>query len=62
MLATFFGSLISGRIGGLYESLTPFDFWSLHAAIVGAGGVIFLVVGRRFAGAFGLKAPAKAQP
>ena len=55
MLATFFGSLISGRIGGLYESLTPFRFWSLHAAIVATGGVIFLGVGWRFAGAFGLK-------
>ncbi len=62
MLSTFFGSLISGRIGGLYERLTPFQFWSLHAAIVAAGGLIFLVIGWRFAGAFGLKAPAPAQP
>jgi POT family proton-dependent oligopeptide transporter len=62
MLATFFGSLISGRIGGLYESVTPAQFWSLHAAIVAAGGVIFLVIGWRFAGAYGLKAPASARP
>ncbi len=62
MLATFFGSLISGRIGGLYESLAPFQFWSLHAAIVAAGGVIFAVIGWRFAGAYGLKAPATSQP
>jgi POT family proton-dependent oligopeptide transporter len=62
MLSTFFGSLISGRIGGLYERLTPFQFWSLHAAIVAAGGVIFLLIGWRFAGAYGLKAPATARP
>jgi POT family proton-dependent oligopeptide transporter len=62
MLATFLGSLISGRIGGLYESLAPFQFWSLHAAIVATGGLIFLFVGWRFAGAYGLKARATAQP
>ncbi|THD61189.1 peptide MFS transporter [Phenylobacterium sp.] len=62
MLATFFGSLICGRIGGLYESLTPFRFWSLHAAIVAAGGVIFLTIGWRFAGAYGLKDRAPARP
>jgi POT family proton-dependent oligopeptide transporter len=62
MLSTFFGSLISGRIGGLYERLTPFQFWSLHAAIVASGGVIFLLIGWRFTGAFGLRVPASAQP
>lgn len=44
-LATFFGSVISGRLGGLYETLDPGRFWLLHAAIVGAGGIIFLVAG-----------------
>ncbi|HZZ31195.1 MAG TPA: peptide MFS transporter [Phenylobacterium sp.] len=62
MAATFFGSLISGRLGGLYESLTPAQFWSLHAAIVATGGMIFLVIGWRFAGAYGLTAPETAPP
>lgn len=44
-LAIFMGSVISGRLGGLYEILTPFQFWSLHAALVGAGGVLILIVG-----------------
>jgi POT family proton-dependent oligopeptide transporter len=62
MLATFFGSLISGRIGGFYEVMTAAQFWSLHATIVATGGLIFLVIGWRFAGAYGLKARAPARP
>lgn len=46
MLATFMGSVASGRLGGLYEVLTPARFWMLHAAIVGAGGIILLVLAR----------------
>jgi POT family proton-dependent oligopeptide transporter len=44
-LSTFVGSVISGRLGGLYEKLTAFEFWSLHATLVGLGGVAFLVIG-----------------
>lgn len=40
-----FGSFISGRLGGLYETLSPLQFWTLHAAIVGAGGVLMLLIG-----------------
>lgn len=46
--AIFVSSLVSGRLGGLYEALSPAAFWALHAAIVGAGGVYALV----FAGPF----------
>jgi POT family proton-dependent oligopeptide transporter len=45
-LAVTLGSLISGRLGGFYESLEPSQFWLIHAAIVGTGGVIFYVVGK----------------
>jgi POT family proton-dependent oligopeptide transporter len=62
MLATFFGSLIAGRIGGFYEVMAVGQFWSLHAAIVATGGLILLGIGWRFAGAFGLRAQAPAQP
>jgi POT family proton-dependent oligopeptide transporter len=44
-LSTFLGSVISGRLGGLYERLTAFQFWSLHAALVTLGGVMILMVG-----------------
>jgi len=43
-LSTFMGSVVSGRLGGLYEVWSPQRFWSLHAGIVAAGGVIFLAV------------------
>ncbi len=45
-LAIFVGSTASGRIGGLYGAMTPAAFWLLHAAIVGAGGVMFFVLAR----------------
>lgn len=44
-LAVSLGQIISGRLGGLYEHLTPDYFWGLHAAIVAAGGVLLLVAG-----------------
>jgi POT family proton-dependent oligopeptide transporter len=40
-LAIFAGSLISGRLGGLYESVSPMVFWGVHAGIVAAAGAIF---------------------
>ena len=40
------GSLISGRLGALYEQLSASDFWLIHAAIVGGAGLILLVVAR----------------
>ncbi len=45
-LAIFVGSTASGGIGGLYGQWSASDFWLLHAAIVGAGGVIFLLLAR----------------
>jgi POT family proton-dependent oligopeptide transporter len=46
-LSVFLGSVISGRLGGLYETLTASQFWSLHAALVGLGGVLMLLMGSR---------------
>lgn len=46
-LATvFFASVLSGRLGGLYEQITPVSFWLLHAAIVAGGGVAVIALGR----------------
>ncbi|HTT98265.1 MAG TPA: peptide MFS transporter [Rhizomicrobium sp.] len=46
-LSVFLGSVISGRIGGLYEKLDPALFWTLHAAIVCAGAGLILLIGTR---------------
>jgi proton-dependent oligopeptide transporter, POT family len=42
-LSIFAGSIISGRLGGLYERLSSAQFWNLHAAIVAAGGLLILL-------------------
>jgi len=38
--STFFGSLICGRIGGLYERWSSAQFWLLHAVLAAAGAAI----------------------
>ena len=43
-LATFAGSVISGRIGGLYETWSASGFWLLHAGIVAGAGVALWAV------------------
>lgn len=40
------GSLISGRLGALYEHVSASAFWLIHAAIVGGAGVILLLAAR----------------
>ena len=40
------GSLISGRLGGLYEQMSAANFWLMHAAIVTGAGIILLVFAR----------------
>lgn len=44
--AVFVANLVSGRLGGFYEALTPAQFWCLHAAVVGAGGVYALLLAK----------------
>ncbi len=44
-LNVFAGSVISGRIGGAYESVSPSTFWFIHAAVVAGGGIGLLCVG-----------------
>jgi POT family proton-dependent oligopeptide transporter len=43
--AVFAASLISGRIGGLYEQISPSRFWLIHAVVVGGGCVMILLCG-----------------
>lgn len=40
------GSLISGRLGGLYEKVSGAEFWLIHAAIVAFAGLAFLIIAR----------------
>ncbi len=49
-LSVSLGSVVSGRLGGLYEVLPAAQFWALHAAVVGAGGVLILAYGALFRG------------
>lgn len=44
-LSMFFGSIISGRLGGLYEHLSPALFWTIHASVAVAGGAVLWIIG-----------------
>ncbi len=44
VLATFVAQLITGNMGGFYESVSGFVFWSTTAAIVGGAGLTLLLV------------------
>ena len=46
MLSVTAGSLISGRLGSLYERVAASDFWLIHAAIVGGAGLILLLLAK----------------
>ena len=41
-LAVTIGSFASGRLGVLYERVSPLEFWSIHAGVVALGGVLLL--------------------
>ena len=48
-LTLFVANFMIGRIGTQYEKMTPTAFWSLHAAIGGAGGLLMVLFGRPLA-------------
>lgn len=41
-LSLFFAQIITGRMGGFYESVSPAVFWGVNAAIVGGAGLVML--------------------
>lgn len=53
IMAVFIGSIASGRLGGFYETMTPQNFWLLHAGIVGAGALILALLDRPLRRALG---------
>jgi POT family proton-dependent oligopeptide transporter len=56
-LSVTLGSLVSGRLGGLYETLDPAAFWLLHAAVVGVGGALFWIIGKSLGARYFSTAP-----
>ena len=46
-MSLFFANNLIGWIGTFYERMTPAQFWSLHAAIAAAGGILVLMLGKR---------------
>ena len=46
-MSLFISHLVSGRIGGLYERMSPIWFWTMHALIGAAGGLLVMAFGRR---------------
>jgi POT family proton-dependent oligopeptide transporter len=45
-LTLFVANNLIGRIGTYYEKMTPIGFWTLHAAIGAAGGIVMLIFAR----------------
>jgi POT family proton-dependent oligopeptide transporter len=45
-LTLFLSNTTIGRIGALYEQMTPTQFWLLHAVIAAMGGVLALLLAR----------------
>ncbi len=48
-LTLFVANNLIGRIGTFYEKMAPSAFWTLHAAIGGAGGLLMILFGRALA-------------
>jgi proton-dependent oligopeptide transporter, POT family len=46
-VSAFAGSTVSGRLGGLYERLSPMRFWLVHAGIVYCGGLLVMICAPR---------------
>jgi POT family proton-dependent oligopeptide transporter len=52
----FFGSIVSGWLGRFYGVTSGETFWGLHAAIVGAAGILFFLLRRPLQTALHVKA------
>jgi POT family proton-dependent oligopeptide transporter len=46
-MSLFVSNILIGWIGSFYEKMRPVEFWALHAAIAGSGGLLILFFGRR---------------
>ena len=46
-MSLFISNNLIGWIGGFYERMSPAQFWTLHATIATAGGLLVALFGRR---------------
>ena len=46
LLSLFVSNTLIGRLGGVYESMTPLAFWLMHAAIAATGALLATTAGR----------------
>ncbi|MEN2284203.1 peptide MFS transporter [Algoriphagus sp. SE2] len=46
-ISVFVANLAVGWLGGIYESMSPAEFWLMHAAIAAVGGVLILLFGKK---------------
>lgn len=51
-LSIFIGGMVSGWLGRFYEVLSPAQFWLLHAALVGSGALMVLLIRAPFSRLF----------
>jgi len=52
-MTIFVANIVIGWIGGLYETMSPMAFWTLHAAIGAGGGIAVALFGRSLARVLG---------
>ena len=45
-LTLFISNILIGWIGGLYEHMTPAQFWAMHAAIAAVGGLLAMLLNK----------------
>ncbi|HEX4158750.1 MAG TPA: peptide MFS transporter, partial [Rhizomicrobium sp.] len=45
-LSLFLSNITIGRLGGLYEQMTPQSFWAMHAAIAATGALLATLLAR----------------
>jgi POT family proton-dependent oligopeptide transporter len=46
-MSLFVSNNLIGWVGGFYEKMPPAEFWTVHAAIATAGGLLVVLFGRR---------------
>ena len=45
-LTLFLSNILIGRIGALYEHMTPAMFWAMHAGIAAVGGLLAMLLNK----------------
>jgi proton-dependent oligopeptide transporter, POT family len=56
-LSVFVGSTVSGRLGIIYERLSPVNFWLLHAGLVCLAGIVFILLAPKLRAVLSIPTP-----